>query len=298
MVVPAYVGLCGSDLHICRGEHPRARPGLVIGHEVVGRLAGGPGDLASGTAVFVNPLLACGTCPACVRGLSHVCEHLRLIGIDVNGGAAELLAAPAANLVPLPPSLELRHAALIEPLAVAVHALRRGELRPGERVHVLGAGPIGLLVASCAHLAGAAPVTVSEPVASRAEGAAALGFRVVDDGTGQHTADVVFDCTGHPSVSPGVLGWAATGGTVVAVGIYPGVVGVNLQELSFRELKMTGTRVYTPDDVNAAIKLIADGAADFSRLVTDVLALHQGGEAIARLQAGRDLKVLIKSTGG
>jgi (R,R)-butanediol dehydrogenase/meso-butanediol dehydrogenase/diacetyl reductase len=277
LVEPAYVGLCGTDLHICRGEHPRAKPGLVIGHEVVGRLLHATGDLQAGSPVFVNPLLSCGTCRACRRGRSHICENLRLIGIDVGGGAAELLAAPADHLVALPPSLDLQAAALVEPLAVALRAVRRSEMRLGDRAHIVGAGPIGLLVASCARLAGAIIVTLSEPVPRRAEGAAALGFDLVDPEGQDSCADVVFDCTGHPSVSPTVLGWAAAGGSIVTVGAYPGVVGVNLQEVMFRELKMIGTRVYTPDDIAAA-----------------VLPLEDGGLAIARVQAGSELKVLLE----
>lgn len=293
LVEPAYVGLCGTDLHICQGEHPRARPGLVIGHEIVGRLVEASGDLDAGTAVFVNPLLPCGTCQACRRGRSHVCERLRLIGIDVDGGAAEMVAVPVDHLVPLPESLDLQRAALIEPVAVAVHALRRGEIRFGDRAHVIGAGPIGLLVASCAHLAGARAVTVSEPLRARAEAAASLGFALVDVAAQDRAADVVFDCTGHPSVSPTVLGWAAAGGTVVAVGTYPGVVGVNLQDVTFRELRIIGTRVYTEDDIAAAVELTAQGAIDVSRIITNILPLEEGGNAIARLQAGTELKVLI-----
>jgi 2-desacetyl-2-hydroxyethyl bacteriochlorophyllide A dehydrogenase len=294
LIEPAYVGLCGTDLHICAGEHPRTRPGTVIGHEIVGRLAAACGDLDVGTAVFVNPLLSCGTCRACRRGRSHVCEKLGLIGIDANGGAAELLVAPADHLLALPPSLDLRRAAVVEPAAVAVRAVRRGHVGLGQSVHVVGAGPIGLLVSTCARVAGASSVTLSEPVARRAEAAAAFGFEVVGPTATDHAADVVFDCTGHPSVSPTVLGWAAAGGTVVTVGMYPGVVGVNLQDLMFRELELIGTRVYTADDVAAAVGLIARGDIDTDRLVTAVLPLSEGAHALAQLRAGGELKVLIE----
>jgi 2-desacetyl-2-hydroxyethyl bacteriochlorophyllide A dehydrogenase len=212
----------------------------------------------------------------------------------VDGGAAELLAAPVDHLVPLPWSLDLQSAALIEPLAVALRAVRRSDMSVGDRVHVVGAGPIGLLVASCARLGGAASVTLSEPVMKRAEVAAAFGFKVVEVAEQDRSADVVFDCTGHPSVSPTVLGWAATGGTVVTVGAYPGVVGVDLQDVMFRELTMIGTRVYTPDDVAAAVALVGQGAIDAPRLVTGVLPLEEGASAIARLRAGSELKVLLK----
>ena len=262
LVEMAYVGLCGTDLHICAGEHPRARPGLVIGHEVVGRLMEATPWLAAGAPVFINPLLPCATCRLCRMGRPHVCEHLGFLGIDRNGGAAEGFVAPTSQLVALPSSLELRRAALVEPVAVAVHAVRRGGLVPGQRVHVLGAGPIGLLVASCVRLEGASAVSVTEPAPERATAVAALGFDLAATPSVDDRADVVFDCTGHPAASPSVLRWVATGGTVVTVGSYPGVVGFDLQDVMFRELTVTGTRAYTPGDVADAVALVDRGAID------------------------------------
>jgi (R,R)-butanediol dehydrogenase / meso-butanediol dehydrogenase / diacetyl reductase len=294
LVAMAYTGLCGTDLHICAGEHPRAKPGLVIGHEVVGKLVSGVGDMAAGTPVFVNPLLPCGTCRSCGHGHPNVCERIGLLGIDRDGGAAELFVAPSAHLVALPLALDLRSAGLVEPAAVAVHAVRRAALTSGQRVHIVGAGPIGLLVASCARLESPSGLTISEPSAERASVAAALGFDLLDVGAPDHSADVVFDCTGHPAVAASVLAWAGTGGTVVTVGAYPGVVGVDLQDLMFRELAIVGTRTYTPDDVGTAVTLMERGAIDASRLTTAVMPLADGPRAIEQLRAGRAVKVLLE----
>lgn len=299
LVEMAYVGLCGTDLHICAGEHPRARPGLVIGHEVVGRLMESTPALPAGAPVFVNPLLPCATCRLCRMGRPNVCEHLGFLGIDRNGGAAELFLAPTEQLVALPSSLELRLAALVEPVAVAVHAVHRGGPVSGRRVHVLGAGPIGLLVASCAQLAGASAVSISEPAPERAAAVTALGFDLAAatrtaTPSVEDRADVVFDCTGHPAASPSVLRWAATGGTVVTVGSYPGVVGLDLQDVMFRELTVIGTRAYTPGDVAEAVALLGQGAIDASRFISDVMALTDGAVAIERLRAGGGLKVLLQ----
>jgi threonine dehydrogenase-like Zn-dependent dehydrogenase len=161
LVEVAYAGLCGTDLHICDNEHPRAKPGLVIGHELVGRLTSPVGELPAGTPVFVNPLLWCGSCPSCKRGRYQTCYRLQLLGIDRDGGAAEAVAVPEDHLLPLPAGVDMRRAALVEPLSVAVRAVRRSGMRLGDRVHVLGAGPVGLLVASCARLGGASEVTIS-----------------------------------------------------------------------------------------------------------------------------------------
>jgi (R,R)-butanediol dehydrogenase / meso-butanediol dehydrogenase / diacetyl reductase len=288
----AYTGLCGTDLHICQGEHPRAQPGVIVGHEVAGRLREPARGLAAGTAVLVNPLLACHECRSCRSGRAHVCDRLGLLGIDAPGGAAECMAVPDGQLVPLPPGLDLRIAALIEPLAVAVRAVRRGALRLGQRAHVVGAGPVGLLIANCARLAGAAEVTVSEPAPRRAEVAASFGFTVVAEP--DREADVVFDCTGHPAVAPAVLGWAATSATVVTVGTYPGVAGVDLQSVVLRELTIVGTRVYTPEDVEAAASLAGRDPFSLARLVTSVIGVGDGPRAIARLASGAELKVLIE----
>jgi (R,R)-butanediol dehydrogenase / meso-butanediol dehydrogenase / diacetyl reductase len=294
LVEMAYAGLCGSDLHICAGEHPRAKPGVIIGHEVVGKLVEAVGPMAAGTPVFVNPLLPCGTCRSCSRGHPNVCERIGLLGIDRDGGAAELFVAPSAHLVALPPSLDLRRAALVEPVAVAVRAVRRAALAPGQRVHVVGAGPIGLLVASCARLEAPSGLTLSEPSPERASVAADFGFGLLDVAAADRSADVVFDCTGHPSVAPSVLAWAATGGTVVTVGAYPGVVGVDLQDLMFRELTIVGTRTYTPEDVGNAVALVERGAVDAPRLTSAVMSLTDGPRAIERLRAGRSVKVLLE----
>ena len=291
LVDVAYVGLCGTDLHIGRGEHPRAQPGIVIGHEVVGRLREPARGWPAGTAVMVNPLLSCADCRSCRNGRAHVCDRLGLLGIDAPGGAAECVAAGEDQLVPLPAGLDLRVAALIEPLAVAVRAIRRGGLRLGQRAHVIGAGPVGLLVASCARLAGAAEVTMSEPAARRAAVAADFGLTLAAEPDQQ--ADVVFDCTGHPAVAPGVLRWAATAGTVVTVGVYPGVVGVDLASVVLRELSIVGTRVYAAEDVAAAAELAARDPLGLGRLVTSVIGIDDGPGAIERLAAGRELKILI-----
>src|SRR5271155_4004141 len=232
VVQMSYVGLCGTDLHICAGEHPRAKPGLVIGHEFVGRVVDAAGEIAAGPPVFVNPLLPCGKCQPCHDDRPNACEGLEFLGIDRDGGAAEYAAVPSDHLVALPPSLDLKRAAVVEPLAVAVHAVWGGAVAAGRQVHVVGAGPIGLLVACCARLQGGS-VTMSEPLSGRAAVAGELGFDLTNGPGTDRRADVVFDCTGHSSVSPTVLHWAATGGVVVTVGAYSGVVGVDLQELMF-----------------------------------------------------------------
>lgn len=291
----AYAGICGTDLHIWSGHHARAKTGLVIGHEFVGRLAEPAGDLDAGTPVFVNPLLPCGRCPACTDGEDRVCDVLRLVGIDRPGGAAEQVAVPARAITPLPDGLDLRTAALVEPTSVCVRAVRRSGQRLGARVHVVGAGPIGLLVARCARASGAASVTISEPAPARAESARRAGFEVVPAGAGQRY-EVVYDCTGHPSVAPTVLDLVATGGTLVDVGMYAAPAEVDLPELMRRELRIIGTCVYRPADVRTALRLLASGAVETADLAT-VVGIENAAGVFADLASGALLKVLIEPKG-
>ena len=155
LIAVGYTGLCGTDLHICAGEHPRAKPGVVIGHEIAGTVAATAHGFEAGTAVVVDPLVSCGRCATCRSGRPHTCENLRLIGIDSPGGAAPLVAVDADRLIPVPGSPDLRHLAFAEPLAVAVRAVRRSGLQLGQTVAVVGGGPIGVAVALCARNAGA-----------------------------------------------------------------------------------------------------------------------------------------------
>lgn len=294
LIEAAWCGICGSDLHIIAGEHSRAQPGIVLGHEVVGVVAADSDGYLAGDRVAVNPMLACGRCDACLRGLGQACPNMRAIGVDRPGGLAEQFLVPSSALRRLPPELDFERAALIEPLAVAVRAVRRSGLQLGDRVHVVGGGPIGRLVAACALAAGSGRLTLSELSRSRADRAAACGIEVVEepDDVG---AQVVFDATGHPSVAPTLALWARVGGRIVVVAAYPpGPVGVDLLAVMFKELELVGTRVYTWADIDAAIAILSAGSVNLEGIVTNTVTLDQAPEAISRLRAGTEVKVLVK----
>jgi len=295
LVDVAYCGLCGTDLHICAGEHPRARPGIVLGHEISGRLHTGAAGLAVGTKVVVDPLLPCGACRPCRGGRPHTCANLRLLGIDVAGGAAQQVAVPADRVVPVPGDADLRRLAFAEPLAVAVRAVRRSGLAIGEEVTVAGAGPIGLAVAACARLAGAGRVLVAEPVPGRRRLAADLGFEVAEtlDGT---QADVVFDAAAHPAVAAGLAGAVAVGGRAVLVGVYGRPAPLDLRTLTFKEVTLLGTRVYSRDDLRVATAMVAGGRFDPDPLITRTVPLAQAPAALDDLRAGREVKLLVQGT--
>lgn len=214
-IAVSYVGLCGTDLHVYLGDAD-ARVGVpaVIGHEMSGfveSVGAAVGDLAPGRLVTVMPTRYCGRCAACRRGHSNVCYDMDFIGMDSPGALQELWTVPEHLVVPVDPAVGARAAALLEPLTVAVHDVRRARLTAGDRALVVGGGPIGLLIAMVAAGEGAR-VLLSEPSADRRAMAESLGIGAIDaagpglaagveaflDGAG---ADVAFEVSGS---SPGV----------------------------------------------------------------------------------------------
>src|SRR6185436_20093931 len=182
-IAVAFCGLCGTDLHITHGNmDARVSTPLVFGHETSGRVAAvgaGVDGWSAGDPLTVMPLLWDGTCAACLAGHQHICQNLTFVGIDSPGALQQRWNVPASIVLPLPARLDLRTAALVEPVAVAVHDVRRAELQIGDQVVVLGGGPIGVLIAVVARHAGAR-VLVAEIDAKRRDLVASLGFDVGD----------------------------------------------------------------------------------------------------------------------
>jgi (R,R)-butanediol dehydrogenase / meso-butanediol dehydrogenase / diacetyl reductase len=294
-VEPAYVGLCGTDLHIAAGAHPRAAFPLVLGHEIVGVAAAGRW---AGQPVLVDPTISCGSCAACARGDDHVCERLRLVGIDRDGGLAGQVNVAEARLHPLPAGLSLVTAALAEPLAVAVHAAGRAGPYLGSLVVILGGGPIGLLTALVARAAGARAVVIAEPAAARRAVAEELGFETAADPRSlPGGADIVFDAAGAPGTAAAATRLVRPRGTIVVEGVHGAPAAVDLQTVTFAELTMTGTRVYRPEDLRVALALLAGGTLDVTPLVSDVVDPDDVPGAFRRLERGESLKVLVRCGG-
>ena len=305
LIKVAYAGICGSDMFIYQGTHPRAKAPLIVGHEFSGVVEKGHPTLPKGTPVTVYPLLSCGQCEPCRSGYPHVCNTLRLIGIDGDGGMAEYARVPSDKVVEIPAGLPLDLGACIEPLAVGVHAVRRSGYRPGDTAVVFGAGPIGLCVASCLDYFGAGRVIVVEANPYRLDVARQLGFTVIDAASedipakiGEYTrglnADFAFDCAAHPSVQTHIMNVVKVRGTVVVVGSYKKPPEVDLLKVEFKELTMVGIRVYEPRDFETAARILGSGRIDFRRMLT-VVEPERAAQVFADLQAGTDaIKVLFK----
>lgn len=303
----AYVGLCGTDLHILRG-HMDARLQLpaVIGHEMSGTIAAVGKDVAQwavGDPVTVIPLEWDNTCPACRAGNQHICQNLDFIGIDSPGALQRFWNVKASMLVALPPTLRLDHAALAEPVAVAVHDVRRAEVASGDHSVVIGGGPIGILIATVARSLGAAVVVIEVDDARRAV-AADLGFTVIDpltedqvgfieEWTSGAGADVVFEVSGAAQAVMGATALAKVRGTLVIVAIHPEPRPIDLQRVFWRELRVLGTRVYQHADFEKAIELLDDGTIPAELMITSIEPLLRVQKAFDALRAGGELKVLI-----
>ncbi len=298
----AYCGVCGTDLHIAHGAmDARVHPPQVIGHEMSGTIAEVGADVAGfnvGDAVVVRPLdTRDGT--AADRGFSHIGKNLKFLGIDAPGALQASWTVPAFTLHRLPTSVDLRLGALAEPLAVACHDVRRGEVAAGETAVVIGGGPIGLLIALVAR-AREARVLVVEPDAGRRALAEELGlaaFAPTDDiatAIGEAGAEVVFEVSGSEAGILAATKHASIRGRVVVVAIFPEPKPVALFDLFWKELEVRGARVYEPEDFEAAIELIAGGSLPLDRVITGVEPLERVPALFDELRAGRSaMKILV-----
>lgn len=303
----AYAGICGTDLHILHGHmDQRVSAPQPIGHEmsgVVDALGDGVDGLVIGQPVTVMPLLWCGDCPACRAGHRHVCQNLDFVGIETPGALQQLWNVPASIVVALPDGISLERAALVEPLAVAAHDVRRSRLRAGETALVIGGGPIGQLIALVAREVGAT-VILAEPNADRraiadAHGAVAVDplaedlGAVVEERTGGAGADVVFEVAGIPATALDATAHARVRGRVVMVAIHPAPVPIDLHRVFWRELEILGARVYEREDFERAIALVAEGIVPVDDLITDVVPLDATMRAFGSLSNAEAMKVLV-----
>ncbi|WP_328480529.1 alcohol dehydrogenase catalytic domain-containing protein [Streptomyces sp. NBC_00377] len=310
-IAPAYVGICGTDLHIFHGDmDARVAAPAVLGHEMSGRIVrvgAGVEDWSPGDAVTVMPLRWDDTCPACRAGHQHICQHLDFIGIDSPGAMQQRWTVPASTLVRLPGSLPLDHAALVEPTAVAVHDVGRAQVRAGEKAVVVGGGPVGILIALVARAAGA-EVRVVELSSHRRRLAEKLGLTTWDPAaddlpelvrqwTGDAGADVAFEVSGAQGGVDTAVDVLGVRGRLCLVAIHPRPREVNLHRFFWRELTLVGARLYDRTDFERAVTLVADGTVPAEQLISKVVPMAQAPDAFEALEGGGDvMKILVDCT--
>ena len=308
------VGICGSDLHLYRDELGESHAGLlprVMGHEfsaVVDQPDPAGSSLQPGDRVAMWPLMPCAACRLCRNGRPNVCSNLQIIGVHHDGALQERYTVPTANLVATP-ALSARQASLIEPVAVSVHAVNRGRVAAGERVVVLGAGPIGAAAALAAADRGA-EVLVVDPIAARRQLLHSWGFdadwqdgdalvdRIADHG-GTDGPQVVIDTTGRPAVLDTAIAAVGHGERIVVVGLTGDAAPVHPGPLPLKELDVLGTSCCVFDEFVAAADLVRRHAATVETLISHHLALPQAADAFRQLdQHPQDTVKVVIEVGG
>ena len=296
-------GICGSEVEGYLGRQANRVPPLVMGHEFAGTIGAiGDGVAADwvGRRVTVNPLLSCGTCAACRDGHRNVCSRRQLIGLHRPGGFGAVVAVPVTTLVPLPDGLDARLAALAEPLANGVHAVRLGTLRGvPDRAIVIGAGTIGLAALQAARAAGIAQVVVAEPHSGRRAQAATLGATetVASADDIAAGASLVIDAVGRVETRSRGIALTSGAGTFVAIGLHADAVPVSFHDLIRREIAIQGSYAYSDDDFATALRWLAEGRAGIGPL-EPVRPLSAGPAAFAELARGATdaIKIFIGGT--
>ena len=284
-------GICGSEVEGYLGRQVNRTPPLVMGHEFAGTVsavADGVDRSWVGRRVTVNPLLSCGDCVPCRAGNRNVCERRQLIGLHRPGGFGAEVAVPVPSLVPLPDGLDARLAALAEPLANGVHAVRLGVLRGlPARAIVIGAGTIGLAALQAARAAGIAQVAVAEPHAGRRAQAAALGATetAASAEAVAEPATLVIDAVGRPETRARGIALTRAAGTFIAIGLHADALPVSFHDLIRREIAVQGSYAYTDEDFATALRWLAEGRAGIGRL-EPVRPLSAGPAAFAELAKG------------
>ncbi|RBY77220.1 2,3-butanediol dehydrogenase [Geodermatophilus sp. TF02-6] len=294
-----WCGICGSDLHeylegpifVPTAEAPHPLTGesvpVTLGHEfagVVAEVGEGVDDVRVGDRVAVEPYVVCGRCDACRRGRYNVCRSLGFVGLSGGGGGfSPLVVAERRWIHPLG-ELGTDVGALVEPLAVAYHAVRISGARPGHSAVVFGAGPIGLVTTAALTAAGVEQVVVVEPAEARKQKASVAGAstvldprtvdvtEAVDELTEGRGADVTFECAGVDQVLATAIRCTRAGGTCVNVAIWGHEASVAVNDLVFREVNLLGSLAYAGDHP-ATIEMVASGRVDPFQFITGRIGL-------------------------
>jgi threonine dehydrogenase-like Zn-dependent dehydrogenase len=273
VIVVDRAGICGSELHGISTPGFRVPP-LIMGHEFVGHTS-------DGRRVAVNPLTACGECDLCAVGKTQLCRSRSLLGIHKSGGFAERVVVPAGSIHELPDDLDFDRAALIEPLANAVHAWNLAGAPKGLRVGVLGCGPIGLACVEMAHYAGAASVAAADLSEGRRIVAEKVGADVVGE-TLEGEFDVIFDAVGSAATHQSSVDHLIPGGTTVWLGLASPNPGFDAMSIVRLEKNIRGSFAYSDEEFAKAIEI----APSLDLTWSTTFPLDQGVETFTSLMNG------------
>lgn len=304
------IGVCGSDIHVYHGTHPFTSYPVTQGHEVSGlveKLGEGVTGLTLGQKVTIQPQVVCGECYPCRHGKYNLCESLKVMGFQTTGVASRYFAVDAKKVTPLPETMSLEEGAMIEPLAVAVHAVRRAGDVVGKKICVLGAGPIGNLVAQTAKGLGAEKVMITDVSDVRLKKAAECGVdfcvntKEKDFGEtlvecfGPDKADVIYDCAGNDITMGQAIKYARKGSVIILVAVFGSMAKVDLAVLNDHELDLNTSMMYRTEDYEKAIELANEGRVQLAPLISKRFPFRQYLQAYQYIDENREttMKVLI-----
>lgn len=304
------IGVCGSEIHVYHGEHPYAPFPVIQGHELsceIIELGKDVDGFAVGDKVTIEPQLSCGKCYSCKTGLYNLCDELKVIGFQAPGAASEFFAARADRIVKLDDDMSHADGAMIEPLAVAVRAINQTGDITGKNVLVLGAGPIGNLVAQTAKGMGAGSVLISDINPFRLKTAEKCGIEktvnpaeedleasILENFGTFRRADVIFDCAGVAASINSAIACARKGTPIVVVAVFGDRPEIDMARINECELKLVGTARYVIEDFERAIELVRDGLVTFSPLLTGLYELSDYNKAYLRIQDQPDTAMKLQ----
>ncbi len=293
-------GICGTDIHIFKGEYLGTYP-VIPGHEfsgVVEQVGAKVHRIKVGDRVAVEPNIACDNCSACLNNRQNFCENWNGVGVTLPGGFAELAMAPEKAVFPIG-DLAFESGAFVEPLSCVLHGVQRAGFALGDRVLIIGAGPIGILLSKTIQLQGSAEITQIDKNQSRLELAKKSGAARVEtsfDALKMYDYDVVVDATGVPALMEKTLSYVRSGGKVLLFGVPPQGAKINLDAFTIFSHGLTILSSYTSvRNSIQAVRLLSSGRIDVKPLVSHVLPLKDFQKGIELIQKGTEgtLKVLI-----
>lgn len=310
IVKVAYCGVCGTDVHIFQGEDGAyaVHPPLVPGHEFSGTIVKVGSDvhhLKVGDHVTVDPNDLCGHCTPCLEAKGHFCENMIGIGTTADGGFEEYTTVHAKQAYKLADDLDLKYAAMTEPLSCCVHGIDLCNIRVGDSVLVMGGGPIGLLMLQLAKMAGASKLILSEPVESKREKALELGATLAVDPLTEdveailhdycENVDCVIECIGNPHTQADAIRFAGHCATVMFFGLSDAkqTLPLAVNDIFRKELKLTSSYI-NPYTFKRSIELIQNKSIDLDSIIASVQPLEKLPDVLADPSYRREGKVVIK----
>lgn len=304
------IGVCGSDIHVYHGEHPFTSYPVTQGHEVSGEIAkigSRVQGLKVGQKVTIQPQVVCGECYPCRHGKYNLCEDLKVMGFQTTGVASHYFAVDASKVTPLPEEMSFDEGAMIEPLAVAVHAVNRAGDVKGAKIAVLGAGPIGILVAQAVKGLGADCVMITDVSDLRLKKAKECGVdfcvntkeqdfgEAMVENFGPDKADVIYDCAGNNITMGQAIRYARKGSTIILVAVFAGEAKIDLAVLNDHELDLNTSMMYRNEDYLEAIRLVNEKKVLLLPLISGHFAFQDYLKAYQYIDENREttMKVII-----